>query len=125
MPIAVLLVDDLGPHRARCLSVLSKRFSLSLLEVRRSIEHGQPVVTRNLFDRQTPPFAEIFAEALAEMEALECRYRAFEVSEGQVWTSLEGYYQLTPERLRNMIGARRISLEHQRQLGELEDRDPT
>ncbi|WP_454718984.1 hypothetical protein [Caulobacter segnis] len=98
---------------------------MSLLEVRRSIEQGQPVVTRNLFDRQNPSFAEIFVEALAEMEKLECRYRAFEVSEGQVLTVPEGYYQLTAERLRNMITARQISLEHQRQVGEFEDRDPT
>ncbi|WP_184716880.1 hypothetical protein [Caulobacter sp.] len=52
MPIAVLLVDDLGPHRAP-----------------------------------------------------------------------KGYYPLTVERLRNIITARQSSLEHQRQLGELEDPD--
>lgn len=125
MPIAVLLVDDLGPHRARCLGFLSKRFSLSLLEVRRSIEHGQPVVMRDLFDRRDPSFAEILAQALAKLEALECGYRAFEVSQGQVWTAPEHCYQLTVERLRTMIDARQISLEQQRWLSELEDLDPT
>jgi hypothetical protein len=124
MVTAVLLIDDFGPHRARCIALLAKRFSLSLREVRKSAEHGEPVVTGKLFDRLDPSFADRFAEALAELEALECRRRAFEVSDGEIWTSPEGCCQLTAERLRNMIAAHRTSLAYQRWVGALQDPDP-
>lgn len=124
MVTAVLLIDDFGPHRARCIALLAKRFSLSLWEVRKSAEHGEPVITGKLFDRLNPSFADRFAETLAELETLECRHRAFEVSDGELWTSQEDCYQLTAERLRNMITAHRTSMEYQRWVGALQDADP-
>lgn len=124
MVTAVLLIDDFGPHRARCVALLAKRFSLSLREVRKSAEHGEPVVVGKLFDRLNPSFADGLAEALADLEALGCRRRAFEVPDGEIWTSPEGCYELTAERLRNMIVAHRTSLEYQRWVGALQDPDP-
>lgn len=124
MVTAVLLVDDFGPHRARCVAFLAKSFSLSLWDVRKSAEHGEPVVTGQLFDRLNPSFAARFAEAMAELEALECKHRAFEISDGESWTSPEGRYQLTADRLRNMITSHRTSLEYQRWVGALQDPDP-
>jgi len=124
MVTAVLLVDDFGPHRARCVAFLAKSFSLSLGDVRKSAQHGEPVVTGQLFDRLNPSFADRLAEALAELEALECKHRAFEISDGEIWTSPEGRYQLTADRLRNIITSHRASLEYQRWVGALQNPDP-
>lgn len=106
------------------MALLSKRFALSLLAVRRSFERGEPVVTWKLFDPRNPSSADTFAEALAELERLECRCRAYEVTEGQTWNSSDTHYQLTVERLRNIIAAHRSSLKRQYWLSEREDPDP-
>ena len=121
MPSAVLIIDDLGPQSAECIFLLSRSFSVGIAEIRNSVERGLPVLERKIFDRKDATFPMRLAKAFTELDALKCQWKAFEVLEGQRWVPSGSYFQLTAERVQNMISARQDSLDHQRHISEIED----
>ena len=119
MPIA-LIVRDLGPHAAKSTLVLSKAFSSSIKSVTDAVSAGTPVFVRPIFDREDALFPEKLLRVLGQLDALGCRWVAWELLDGEVFSPSERYFEITVARLRNMITAHEESLEEQRRQGELE-----
>lgn len=117
----VLFIDDLGTSQNKCLMYLSKSFEIPLGETKKRIEEGRPVLDRMIFDRHSPDFPKTLSNALGELTASNCRWRAFELLNSQIWDPKKRYYEITRDRLDSMIAARADSLEHQNEVGFLED----
>jgi len=121
MSSIALVVRDLGQRAAKSTLVLSKVSSLSLKSVMDAVKAGIPVFVRPVFDRKDELFAEKLLRVLEQLDTLGCKWVAWELLDGQAFSPREQYFEITVNRLRNMIAADQESLEEQRREGELED----
>lgn len=121
MPSIVLFVSDLGANRTKAQWLLMRSFALGEGVIRNAIAARTPVVHRQLYDRQNPAFPHQLLQLMEQLEQLGSAFTVYELPDGQTYDPARTYYQITPDRLRNMIAAREESLQQQRRLGELED----
>jgi hypothetical protein len=120
MSSIVLVVSNLGSKKAKSLALLKSAFGLSVAAIRDSVSHGTPVATKRIFERSDPMFPYRLVELLEALTELGCEWAAFEVIDGQVLDKQGRHYEITAARLRKMLAAREGSIEHQRQIGEME-----
>ena len=103
------------------MALLLKSLGVSVGPGISAIAAETPVLQRRLFDRQDPEFPQRLLQAMEHMDELGTGYVVFEIPDGKTYIPGRKYYQVTPDRLRNMISADQQSLEEQRRLGRLED----
>jgi len=120
MSLVALLVSDLGPQSTKGASLLMKAFGVGAGAIKAAAVNRSPLITKRLFDRADPLFASKLVSVLEQLDELGCEWTAIELPDGQVYSPTHKYYEITPDRLRNMIKAREESLEYQRRLGESE-----
>lgn len=125
MSKVVLLVHDFGPRRVDAYSLLRDKLGLGISHINHAHSTGVPLIERTLFDRGDKKFPADLLDLLTGLDALEVKYSTFELPGNQVFSPAAKYYEITAERLGNMIRARQASLDHQRGLGELEDGSST
>lgn len=121
MSTVALLVNDLGSQSAKSTSLLMNAFGLNIGTVRNAITGGVPLIEKKLFDRKDPMFPQKLLGILCDLDALGAKWTAIELLDGQEYSPGDARYEITADRLRNMIRAREESLEGLRRLGELED----
>ena len=112
-----------GDAQAKAVYMLSKELSVPISDILKNAHEGVPIARKEIFNRRNPASAIQLVHVMRCLEDLGSRWRAFEVPEGQEWNPSEEFFQLNPEVLNNMIAARNISLEQQRDIGTLENGD--
>lgn len=120
MSSIALVINDLGSQKAKSISLLMKAFGLNVGFIKQAVSDGSVIVEKKLFDRHDPQFPQELVDVLDTLTKLGCSWRALELLDGQVYLPEMEYFEITSERLRNMISAREDSLKRQRELGELE-----
>lgn len=120
MSSVALLINDLGPYAAKVQLLLMREFGCSFGQIRNALNLHAPVATKKLFDRIDASFTEKLPGVLDELTRLQCKWRAIQLLDGQVYSDAAVYYEITSDRLREMIVTRARSFEQQRRLGELE-----
>lgn len=121
MSTVALLVNDFGRQSTKCISLLTKAFSLSIGSVRNAVKSGVPLIEHKLFDRATPMFPQTLLEVLERLDELGADWEAIELLDGQKYPCAEARFRITAINLRNMITSRKESLQDQRAFGEFED----
>lgn len=120
MSSIALIIKELGPQSAKATSLLFKELGISLAVTSVATDSQRPVMIKRLFDRTDPGFAERLVSVLQKLDGLGCRWTAIELPDNQTYSPEGRYFEITPDRLRNMIEDRAESLEEQRRLMELE-----
>jgi hypothetical protein len=115
--VAFLLLDS-GPQAAKVAMLMRTEFGIGMSALKESMSAKKPVFERPLFDRRDREFANKLASAMKQLDALGATYEAFELLQGQSYAPDLKLFQLTSEKIVNMITARAQSLEEQRSLGE-------
>jgi len=102
MARVALFITELGPSAAKCKLALAKSLGISLAEVTASTGDA-PLFDRELFGRAEPAFASTLLETLTFLDSQGCRWRAVELLSGEAWDPSKTYYEITLDRLRNLI----------------------
>jgi hypothetical protein len=116
-----LVINSLGDSSAKAHALLMKTFELSVPAVNEAIAAQRPVLQRRLFDRMNPEFPQKLLEVMERLQQLGSGFSVVELAADKSYIPGNSYYEVTPDRLRNMISAHNESLEDQRRFGELEN----
>src|SRR5262245_17211750 len=98
MSSIALFVKQPGSSRAKCTVSLARAFAVSLKDIGAAIADGTPI-QKKLFARDDESFEERLEESLAELDALQCDWIAFQILDGEVWNPSLTFVQITRERL--------------------------
>ncbi len=122
MSRVILIVDDFGPEKVKVVAAIRKLTQSSISEIMHLVSEGRPVVDHVLLSRQTPEFPSEFRALLQRLAELRVSYWSVEVPDDQSFDILqkEEYYEITAERLDNIIAAHAESIARQRQAGHSE-----
>jgi hypothetical protein len=115
-----LLLKNTGPNKVDVVSALRTALGLSLQDINYATSTGAPLIERTLFDRKDPAFAERLYALMSKLEALGASFVVYQLLDDHHFSAAEKYYEITVDRLRNLISSRGESLRQQRALGERE-----
>jgi hypothetical protein len=116
----VIIIDEIGNNKASVLVESSKTFSISISTVSKRIVDHQPVADREIFGRDEDDFPQKLLRYFHKLDGLGCKWRAFELLGNEKWDRERKYFQITLDKLINMIKSRDSSLEYQRSISYLE-----
>lgn len=119
-----LIITDLGPQPAQVQILLMKTFSETLANIKKSINDKRPVIHRELFNRQDKHFGSRLLRTLEQLDELGCKWKLVELVRGEKYSPDFVYYEVTKERLRNVLTSHERELKRQQVLGWLEDGAP-
>ena len=119
-----LIVTDLGVKSAPAKALLMKFLSVGLTKINDSVNQGLPVAYLELFDGEDSEFGDKLLQLLEKLDELGCKWKVMELGKGEIYSPYSVYYEVTVERLKNMLGANEREMERQRMLGWLEDGAP-
>jgi len=121
MSKVVFLLHDVGPNRLDVIKTLRSAFGVGLQEISHATSTAVPLIERHLFDRKEPAFPGILLALMSQLQALGASFTVYQVLDHQSFDPSGKYYEVTIDRLRNLIDSREESLQEQRTLGGLED----
>ena len=103
MASAALLINNLGPERAKCSALLMKTFQVGLPAIQAAMATGTPVAVREMFGRHHPDFGRELLVLLEALSKLGCEWSAYQILQGQSFEPTGKYWEITIDRLRNLI----------------------
>ncbi|GLR14911.1 hypothetical protein GCM10007907_37010 [Chitinimonas prasina] len=124
MSKVTLFIRDFGPKKIEAIGAIREKLGIGLSLINQSFANGTPLLERAIFDRNNPDFPNQLLDLIRRLDALQVGYVAFEILDNQTFSLPGKYYEITFDRLTQMIEAREKSVEQQRNIGELQDGMP-
>ena len=123
MAQVALILEDVGSMKSDIIRELRKFCDARVSEVTACMAGSRPVFVRPLFSRDDPEFPAQLLTFLEWLEANSLPNKAFQLLDGHHFdeTKRDTHYEITAERLKNIISTRVASLKQQRELGWLQD----
>jgi hypothetical protein len=115
-----LLLNDVGPNKADVVGALRAALGVGLKDIGHA-SNATPLVERSLFDRKNPTFPQTLLGLMVRLETLGASFAVYQLLDDQQFSPTEKYYQITIDRLKDLISSREESLRRQRDLGEREE----
>jgi hypothetical protein len=106
----VFFLNECGPMDKEVKSLIYKDLSIGLRDIKLALNEHLPLFEKKLFCRNTPEFPFTLLETMKKLDSFGAKYSAYELLNKQSYIAEESYFEVTPEKLENMIFARRKSL---------------
>lgn len=107
-----LILRNHGNNKAKLVSLIRGCVNLSLSEVLGKVGGDEPVFSQKLFDDiHDPEFPGRLSKLMKELSELNVDYSIYELPVGVLYDKNSVYYELNVDRLKNMVDARKKSME--------------